>query len=112
MDGFRRYIRYDVDTHSCTKCGVSQAYCATGEDVSKKCQWSNILVPIVRATAEVEGAVWIVRKVGFQGALSGDYKEYARWLGKRHGSRVWGEFFSNAMVLFIKMMLLVKGGSS
>ena len=112
VDGFRRYIRYDVDTHSCTKCGVSQAYCATGEDVSKKCQWSNILVPIVRATAEVEGAVWIVRKVGFQGALSGDYKEYARWLGKRHGSRVWGEFFSNAMVLFIKMMLLVKGGSS
>ena len=112
LDVFRRHIRYDRDTHSCTKCGISQAYCATGEDARKKCQWSNILVPVVRATAELEGATWIVRKVGFQGELSGDYKEYGQWLGKRHISRVWGEFFSNAMVLFIKMMLVVKGGSS
>jgi hypothetical protein len=112
LDAFRGHIRYDKDSHSCTKCGISQIYCATGEDVSKKCQWSNILVPIVRATVELEGAIGIVREVGFEGELSGDYKEYAGWLGRRHGSRVWGEFFSNAMVLFIRIMLLFKGGSS
>jgi hypothetical protein len=111
LDAFRRDIRYDKDSHSCTKCGISQAYCATGEDASKTCQWSNILVPIVRVTVALEGAVGFVREVGFEGELLGDYKEYAYWLGKRHGSRVWREFFSNAMVLFVRMLLLFKGGS-
>ena len=112
LDMFRRHIRYDEDSHSCSKCGISQAYCATGEDAAGKCQWSNILVPIVRATAELEGADKIIREAGFKGELLGDYREYARWLGKRHGSRVWGEFFSNAMVLLIRIILLVTRGGN
>jgi len=69
-------------------------------------------VPVVWVTAQAEGAVRHVRKVGFKGELLGDYKEYARWLGKRYGSRVWGEFFCNVMVLFIRVMLLSIRGSS
>ena len=42
-------------------------------------------MPVVWVTAQAEGAVRHVREVGFKGELSGDYKEYARWLGKRHG---------------------------
>lgn len=30
---------------------------------------------------------------------------YQKWLGQRHSTRVWGEFFSNAMVVAIRVIL-------
>jgi hypothetical protein len=44
----------------------------------------------------------IVQGLGFRG---GDIEVYAKWLGMRHRERVWGEFFSNAMVVGIRVIL-------
>jgi hypothetical protein len=30
---------------------------------------------------------------------------YASWLGKRHGSEIWGQVFSNAMAMAIRMVV-------
>ena len=30
---------------------------------------------------------------------------YACWLGKRHGSEIWGQVFSNAMAMAIRMVV-------
>jgi hypothetical protein len=43
-----------------------------------------------------------VRECGFAG--DGD-KAYAGWLGRRHRREVWGQVFSNAMVLAIRLSL-------
>jgi superfamily II DNA or RNA helicase len=111
LDAFRRLIHYTKDSHSCTKCGISQIYCATKEDIRNKCQWPNVLIPVVRTAVMLAEGIEIVRRVGYKGELSGDFREYARWLAKRHGSRVWGEFFSNAMVVFIRVILWLESGS-
>jgi superfamily II DNA helicase RecQ len=104
LDAFRRLVRYGPDSHSCMKCGVSQAYCTTGQDVSNKCQWPNVVIPVARAAAGLGGGIRMIREAGFRGELDGDYREYAIWLGKRHIRRVWGEFFSNAMVIAIRVI--------
>jgi hypothetical protein len=44
----------------------------------------------------------VVQRLGFRG---GDMEGYAKWLGTRHKERVWGEFFSNAMVVGIRVIL-------
>lgn len=90
LDGFRRLISYNRDSHSCTKCGVSQRFCATGQETGLRCQWPNVLVPVVRAAVALEEGLEIIRQVGYMGEFSGDLKEYERWLGKRHIRRVWG----------------------
>ena len=109
MKRFRESIRYSTDTHSCMKCGISQAYCATGEDSGAKCQWSFVLTPIVRSAVGLVQGIELIREVGFTGPLDGDFTAYARWLGKRHGLRVWGQLFSNAMVVCIRMILRFSG---
>ena len=108
---FRESIRYAADSHSCMKCGVSQVYCVTGQDIAEKCQWAFVLVPIVRAAVGVLEGIEVIREVGYAGELGGDFKEYAQWLGRRHGSRVWGHFFSNAMVVCIQIILRFTGSS-
>ncbi len=70
------------------------------------------MVPLARAAAEVEGGVEIVRQCGYRGELGGEWKEYAGWLGKRHHQRVWGEFFSNVMVVAIRILLFCKENST
>jgi hypothetical protein len=44
----------------------------------------------------------VVQRLGFR---EGDMEGYAKWLGTRHKERVWGEFFSNAMVVGIWVIL-------
>jgi hypothetical protein len=39
-------------------------------------------------------------EMGFQ--EMGD-EAYAKWLGRRHGDEVWGQVFSNAMVVAIRL---------
>jgi superfamily II DNA helicase RecQ len=106
LDGFRRLVRYGLDSHSCMKCGVSQVYCATRQDINNACQWPNVVLPVARAAVGVVEGIRIIREAGFEGELSGDFKEYGVWLGKRHIRRVWGEFFSNAMVVAIQVLLV------
>jgi superfamily II DNA helicase RecQ len=108
VDRFRQGIRDGGGTHSCRRCWVSQKYCATGEDVGNRCQWPNVVVPVARAAAEDEAGIDIIRQCGYKGELGGEWKEYAGWLGKRHNQRVWGEFFSNVMVVAIRVLLFCK----
>lgn len=108
VDQFRQRIRDGGGTHSCRRCWVSQKYCATGEDVRNQCQWPNVVVPLARAVAEDEAGVEIIRQCGYRGELGGEWREYAGWLGKRHNQRVWGEFFSNVMVVAIRVLLFCK----
>lgn len=111
LEAFRRLIHYGKDSHSCTKCGISQVYCATRENIGNKCQWPNVLLPVVRTAVMLVEGIEIVRRAGYRGELGGDFQEYASWLGKRHGSRVWGEFFSNAMVVLIRVILWLQSGT-
>jgi hypothetical protein len=67
-----------------------------------------VVVPVVRAIAGLEKGVEIIRQCGFRGELGGDWKEYGAWLGKRHNYRVWGEFFSNAMVIIIRIAIFIQ----
>jgi hypothetical protein len=109
LDRFRRGMWDAGGSHSCRRCWVSQKHCATGEDTRKLCQWPNVVVPMARVTAAVqEGGVELVRRCGYEGELGGDWREYAGWLGKRHRVRVWGEYFSNAMVVAIRVALFCK----
>jgi superfamily II DNA helicase RecQ len=108
LDTFRRGIWDRGGSHSCRRCWISQKYCVTGEDVEKQCQWPNVVVPLARVTAEQEAGSRIIRQCGYRGQLGGNWKEYAGWLGKRHQMRVWGEYFSNAMVVTIRVILFWK----
>lgn len=45
--------------------------------MSKRCQWPNVVIPVVRAIASEEQGVGLVRGCGYTGELRGDWKEYA-----------------------------------
>jgi len=66
------------------------------------------VIPVVRAIASEAAGVELVRELGYTGELGGDWKEYAGWLAKRHAVRVWGEYFSNAMVVAIRVLLFCR----
>ena len=88
------------------RCGISQEFCVTGESVDQPCQWPNVVVPMVRAAMGNEGGLSILQQAGYTGA-SRDWEAYGRWLGRRHGQRVWGKRMSNAMVVVIRMILYI-----
>jgi superfamily II DNA helicase RecQ len=102
VDDFRRKISDGGGGHSCRRCWVSQKYCATGEKWDSPCQWPNVVIPLAYAAMAVEDGQQIVWELGFKGT---EKEEYAKWLGTRHRERVWGEFFSNAMVTAVKIIL-------
>jgi hypothetical protein len=103
---FRRLMTYEIDSHSCMRCGISQEFCATGESVDQACQWPNVVVPMVRAAMGSDGGLSILQRVGYTGG-SRDWEAYGRWLGRRHERRVWGKRMSNAMVVVIRMILYI-----
>jgi hypothetical protein len=111
VDRFRRDVRGWKESHSCFRCWVSQKFCATGEGLEKSCQWPNIVIPLARTAVLVEIGQRIVKETGFRLRRGDDEsqfaseEEYARWLGLRHRERVWGEYFSNAMVVAIRIIL-------
>ncbi|KAH8686638.1 hypothetical protein GQ44DRAFT_720826 [Phaeosphaeriaceae sp. PMI808] len=70
--------------------------------MDKRCQWPNIVVPLAFAARVTEQSMQRVRECGFKDI--GD-DEYAAWLGKRHREEVWGQVFSNAMVVGIRLVL-------
>jgi superfamily II DNA helicase RecQ len=109
LDAFRRGVRDQGDCHSCRRCWVSQRYCATGEDVRNKCQWPNVIMAIAFAAVRVTQGIRTVEQCGFKETEVEECEQtnrrYQQWLGQRHGKRVWGEYFSNAMVVGIRIML-------
>lgn len=104
VDEFRRSISNDKTLHSCRRCWVSQKYCATGESIANACQWPNVVVPLAYTALTTTIGQGVAAELGFQGVSE---KEYAYWLGQRHSERVWGEYFSNAMVLAIRVILRI-----
>jgi len=109
-DEFRGTIWYEKSSHTCTKCGISQKLCATAEDTEARCRWSNVLVPVVRAAMGTAAGLDVIRKAGYDARPGDDLEEYGRWLGRRHGRRVWGVLMSNAMVVLIRMLLYISNG--
>jgi hypothetical protein len=109
---FQRLVRYERDSHSCMRCGVSQEFCATGVEVGQQCQWPGVVVPIVRAAmmgAERGGDKMmrsILQQAGYRDGF-GDWSAYRSWLGRQHERRVWGKRMSNAMVVVIRIILYV-----
>jgi superfamily II DNA helicase RecQ len=105
VDDFRRGVRDSGDCHSCRRCWVSQKWCATGQSMANRCQWPNVVIPVVRAAVGIEDGHEVIRECGFKGDFKGDCKEYGVWLGKRYRKRVFGEYVSNAMAVAVYIIL-------
>lgn len=107
-DRFRKRIRYEGSSHSCHRCGISQKLCATGQDSQAKCQWPNVLVPIMCGMIKTAAGVAVLQRVGFdrgEQEREQEREEYARWLGRRHPRRIWGEVVSNATASLIAFIV-------
>jgi hypothetical protein len=61
-----------------------------------------VVILVAYAAMATEEGQRVVQRLGFRG---GDMEGYAKWLGTRYKERVWGEFFSNAMVVGIRVIL-------
>ena len=102
-DESRKEIVYEKGSHSCTKCGISQKLCMTGVEEGMKCQWPHVMIAVLRAGMGNEEVFKVVRQVGFEGEFR-DWGRYSKWLGRRHGSRIWGEWMSNGTVVMMKII--------
>jgi hypothetical protein len=112
LDEFRRGIRYNgSESYACMKCGVEQRVCGRGEDGSAPCRWPNVLVAVVRAAVEEPEYARLVRRLGYKGSVGGrrGLDEYAAWLGKRHGRRLWGRVVSNGMAVMARVIVYLAG---
>ena len=67
------------------------------------------MVAVAKAATGLAEGIEVICRLGYTGELGGDFGEYGRWLGKRHRARVWGEYFSNVMVVGMRVMLLLGG---
>jgi superfamily II DNA helicase RecQ len=105
-DQFRRKIVDRTVRNNCRRCWVSQRYCATREGMDKRCQWPNVVVPLAYAARLTRKGIQTMGESGFREI--GD-EAYAAWLGKRHREEIWGQIFTNAMVIAIKLVLEVVG---
>jgi hypothetical protein len=101
-DEFRRKIVDRTVRNNCRRCWVSQKYCATGEGMDKRCQWPNVVVPLAYAARLTRSGIRAMGELGF--VEIGD-DAYGAWLGKRHREEVWGQIFTNAMAIAIKLVV-------
>ena len=88
-DRLRGKIRYESSSHSCHRCGMSQKVCVTGKDSEAKCQWPNVVVPVVCGLTTSTDGVATLERMWLSGDTE-DWIEYGRWLSSRHRRRVWG----------------------
>jgi len=103
-DRFRRKIVDRTVKNNCRRCWVSQKYCATGEGMENRCQWPNVVIPLAYAARLTRLGIQIIQEAGFR--ETGD-DAYAEWLGKRHREEVWGQVFTNAMIVGIRLVLSI-----
>jgi hypothetical protein len=106
-DTFRKKIVDRTVKNNCRRCWVSQKYCATGEGMENRCQWPNVVIPLAYAARLTRLGIQTIREAGF--GETGD-DGYAAWLGKRHKEEVWGQVFTNAMVVGIRLVLSIVEG--
>ena len=111
MDDFRRHIRYEAKSHTCHRCGWSQRWCATGEDVQAVCQWPHIVVPALRMMFEDERGRMLLEACGYRGGwvAEDDWAAFGRWVGRCHPRRVFGELVSNGTAATV---LMIRHGQS
>jgi superfamily II DNA helicase RecQ len=101
-DEFRKKMVDRTVKNNCRRCWVSQKYCATGEGMDKRCQWANVVVPVAYAARLTRRGIATMGECGFR--EMGD-DAYAGWLGRRHREEVWGQVFTNAMAMAIRLIL-------
>lgn len=70
--------------------------------MDKRCQWPNVVVPLAFAARLTRNGIQAMGELGF--TETGD-EAYAGWLGKWHRKEIWGQIFSNAMAMAIKVVL-------
>ena len=70
--------------------------------MDKRCQWPNVVVPLAFAARLTGRGMGAMRELGF--TETGD-EAYASWLGKGHGSEIWGQIVSNAMAMAIRVIV-------
>ena len=75
--------------------------------MNNRCQWPNVVIPVVFAAIGFGDGVEVIRRCGYEGK---SIEEYSIWLGLRHRERVWGEYFSNAMVVAIRILSTMGSG--
>ena len=99
-------IRFDRDTHSCFRCGLSQKFCNTGQSTGAECQWPNIAAPMLRAIRQTRKGAEILEGWEFSGEEAADGQDggYVTWLGRRHARRVLGEVVSNGFALLVEFI--------
>jgi len=99
-------IRFDRDTHSCFRCGLSQKFCNTGQSTGEECQWPNVAGPMLRTIRRTRKGAEILERWEFfeEGAQDGQDRGYVTWLGRRHPRRVLGEVVSNGFALLVEFI--------
>jgi superfamily II DNA/RNA helicase len=99
-------IRFDQDTHSCYRCGLSQKFCNTGQSTGAECQWPNVAVPMLRTIRRTREGAEILERWEFFDEEAADWqdREYVTWLGRRHPRRVLGEVVSNGFALLVEFI--------
>ena len=70
--------------------------------MDKRCQWPNVVVPLAYAARLTTRGIRTMGECGFREMGDG---AYAAWLGKGSQEEVWGQVFTNAMVMAIRLML-------
>jgi superfamily II DNA helicase RecQ len=101
VEKFRTQVRFEAETHSCHRCGISQHLCATGQKTEERCQWPGVMAPVLYSMMQSEGGFEQIQKAGYLGGYQ-DWDSYGRWVGKRHFQRIWGENMSNGMAVLIR----------
>lgn len=104
VEAFRGQLRFDKDTHSCYKCGISQRLCRTGQDSNEVCQWPGRMAPILYALVQREDRLHTLRDAGCN-EDSSDVAACVQWLGRRHPRRIWNEVVSNGMAVLIRAIV-------
>lgn len=102
-DRIREAVHYEPITHSCFKCGASQRFCRTGEVSDGRCQWPNVITPMLVEMLDSMEGIQVLATHGYMiyDQADVDEKAYAAWLGRRHPRRVLGEAMSNGFAVVI-----------
>ena len=81
--------------------------------MEQRCQWPNVVVPLAFAARLTKVGQQTRQEMGFddrgdredRGDRDDRHGAYARWLGRRYREEVWGQVFTNAMVIAVKLVL-------
>jgi len=58
-------VRFDQDTHSCFRCGLSQKFCNTGQSTGADCQWPGVAGPMLQTIRRTRKGAEILERWDF-----------------------------------------------